>query len=93
MVRAAFLLVFAALSWLPRAADAQTVFRCVGPDGRSAVGPDRPHAALMGRILVVSGVLLVAVPGRSLPPHAASNTAKEQARLAFTNPLKSVFMY
>jgi hypothetical protein len=38
-------------------------------------------------------VLLVAVPGRSLPPHAASNTAKEQARLAFTNPLKSVFMY
>ena len=41
MVRAAFLLVFAALSWLPRAADAQTVFRCVGPDGRS-VYSDQP---------------------------------------------------
>lgn len=41
MVRAALLLIFAALFWLPQAADAQTVFRCVGPDGRS-VYSDQP---------------------------------------------------
>ena len=41
MVRVALVLVFAALFWLPQATDAQAVFRCVGPDGRS-VYSDQP---------------------------------------------------
>ena len=41
MVRAVLLLVFVAIFWLPRAADAQSVFRCVGPDGRS-IYSDQP---------------------------------------------------
>lgn len=41
MSRVALLLAFLVLSWLPPAAEAQAVFRCVGPDGRS-VYSDQP---------------------------------------------------